>query len=79
VSLYCEHGGSIQYPSAIIVTGVLIIMGPYNELEHRRIWENNIRMNLKMIGSEVVYWIHLAQDRDKLQALVNAVVYLRVP
>jgi hypothetical protein len=54
-------------------------MGPYNELEHRRIWENNIRMNLKMIGSEVVYWIHLAQDRDKLQALVNAVVYLRVP
>jgi hypothetical protein len=30
----------------------------------RRRWEDNIRMNLREIGWEVVDWIHLAQDRD---------------
>jgi hypothetical protein len=27
-------------------------------------WEDNIRMDLKDIGWEVVHWMHLAQDRD---------------
>jgi hypothetical protein len=36
-------------------------------------------MDLKEIGWEGVYQIHLAQDRDQCQALVNAVMNLWVP
>jgi hypothetical protein len=38
-------------------------------------WEDNTRV----IGWEGVDWIHLAQDRDQLRALVNAVMNLRNP
>jgi len=44
----------------------------------RRRWEDNIRMDLKEIGWEGVYWIHLAQDRDQWRALVNTVMNFRV-
>jgi hypothetical protein len=30
----------------------------------RCMWEDNIRMDLREIGWEIVDWIHLAQDRD---------------
>jgi hypothetical protein len=30
-----------------------------------RTWENNIRMDLREIGWEVVDWMHLAQERDQ--------------
>jgi hypothetical protein len=33
--------------------------------EHRRRWEDNIRMDLREIGREGVDWIHLAQDRNQ--------------
>jgi hypothetical protein len=45
----------------------------------RLIREDNIRMNLKEIGWEVVDWIYVTQNRDKLKALVNTVMNLRVP
>jgi hypothetical protein len=35
-------------------------------------------MDLKEIECEVVDWINLAQDRDKLQAVMNTVMNLRV-
>jgi hypothetical protein len=38
----------------------------------RRRWEDNIKMYLQKIGYEGIDWIHLAQDRDRWQALVNA-------
>jgi hypothetical protein len=41
--------------------------------------EDNITMNLKVIGWEVLDWIHLAQNRDLKQALVNTVMNLQVP
>jgi len=41
-------------------------------------WEDSIRMDLREIGWEVVDWIHLAQDRDRLRALVSTVMNLRV-
>jgi hypothetical protein len=38
-------------------------------------WEDNIVMVLTEIGWEVMDWMHLAQDSDQWQALVN----LQVP
>jgi hypothetical protein len=36
-------------------------------------------MDLSDTGWEGVDWMHLAQDRDQLLALVNTVINLRVP
>jgi hypothetical protein len=45
----------------------------------RRRWEDGIEMDLREIGWGVcVEWIHLAQDRDRWRAVVNAVMNLRV-
>jgi hypothetical protein len=40
-------------------------------------WEDNIRMDLRKTGQEVVDWIHVAHDSDQWQALVNMVRNLR--
>jgi hypothetical protein len=45
----------------------------------RRRWVDNIKMDLLEIGWGGVDWIGLAQVRDKLRALVSAVMNLRVP
>jgi hypothetical protein len=42
-------------------------------------WEDNARMDLRGTGWEGLDWMHLAQDRDKWQALVDMVKYLQVP
>jgi hypothetical protein len=42
-------------------------------------WEDNIRMDPKEIGWEVVDWMDLAPDRDKWRALLNTVMNLRDP
>jgi hypothetical protein len=45
----------------------------------RRRWEDGIKMDLREIGwGGDVEWIHLAQDRDRWRAVVNAVMNLRV-
>jgi hypothetical protein len=44
----------------------------------RRRWEDNIEMDLREIGWEVVDWMLLAQNRDHWPALVNTVMELRV-
>jgi hypothetical protein len=50
---------------------------PLGRLRHR--WEDGIKVDLKeMVGGGGVEWIHLAQDRDRWQALVNAVMNLWV-
>jgi hypothetical protein len=42
-------------------------------------WKGYIIMGLTEIGWEGVDWMHLAQDRDQQQALLNTSVNLRVP
>ena len=42
-------------------------------------WEDSIKMDLQEVGCGEMDWIKLAQDRDKWQALVNAVMNLQVP
>jgi hypothetical protein len=44
----------------------------------RRRWEDGIRMDLREIGLGGVDWIQLSQDRDWWQAVVSAVMNLRV-
>jgi hypothetical protein len=46
---------------------------------HRRIWEDNIKMDLREVGCGGVDWIDLAQDRDRWRALVYTVMNLWVP
>jgi len=50
---------------------------PLGRRRHR--WEDNIKMDLKVVGCEGTYWIELAQDRHRWRALVNVVMNLWVP
>jgi hypothetical protein len=43
-----------------------------------RRWKDGIKMDLREIVWWGVEWIHLAQDRDRWRAVVNAVMNLRV-
>jgi hypothetical protein len=45
----------------------------------RRMWEDNIKMDLKETGIDGANWIQLAQDRVQWRASVNTVMNLRVP
>ena len=46
---------------------------------HRRIWKDNIKMDLQEVHYEGMDWIELAQDTERWRALVNAVMNLQVP
>jgi hypothetical protein len=50
---------------------------PLGRPRHR--WVDSIKIDLLEIGWGGVDWIGLAQDRDKLRALVNAAMNLRLP
>ena len=45
----------------------------------RPTWEDNIRIDLKEICLEGVFWIDLAQDMNMWQAVVKTAAKLRVP
>jgi hypothetical protein len=45
----------------------------------RRMWVDNIKMNLREIGWDGMNRIDLAQDRYQWRALVNIVMNFRVP
>jgi hypothetical protein len=49
---------------------------PLGRPRHR--WEDGVRMDLREIGLGGVDWILLAQDRDRCQAIVSAVMNLQV-
>ena len=44
----------------------------------RRTWEDNIKKGLQVVECGVVDFIYLVQERDRLQACVNAAMNLRV-
>jgi hypothetical protein len=44
-----------------------------------RRWEDNINMDLQVVGCVGMDWIELAQDMDMWRALLIAVMNLRVP
>jgi hypothetical protein len=45
----------------------------------RRRWEDNIKMDLQVVGGGRVDWMELAQDRDRWRALVGTMRDFRVP
>jgi hypothetical protein len=45
---------------------------------HRSRWEDNIGMDIREIGWEIVNLMHLAQDREQWQVVVNMVMNLWV-
>ena len=45
----------------------------------RHIWGDDIKVNLKEVGWGGMDWIDLAQDRNRWQKLVSAVMNLRDP
>jgi hypothetical protein len=40
----------------------------------KRTWEDNIKMDLQAVGCGSMDWVELAKDRDRWQAVVNAVM-----
>ena len=71
-------GGACCRRSAYTVTvGRLDVKIPLGR--PRRIWEDNIKMDLQEAGWTGMDWIDLAQNRDKWRAVVNAVMNLRAP
>jgi len=48
-------------------------------LESRYRWEDNIRIDIREIGSDGVDWIHLSQVREQWRAVVNLIMNLRDP
>jgi hypothetical protein len=40
---------------------------------------DNIKMDLREIGGDVMDWFDLAQNRDQWRALVNTAMNFRVP
>jgi hypothetical protein len=45
----------------------------------RHRWKNNIKVDLQEVGWRGMDWIHLAQNRDRWQDIVNTVMNLQVP
>jgi hypothetical protein len=50
---------------------------PLGRPRSRRV--NNIKVDLRETGWDVLDWIYLAQDRDQWRALVNTVMNLQIP
>jgi hypothetical protein len=59
-----------------VLVGKLKGKRPLGRPRHR--WEDNIKKDLQEVGCGGMDWNELAQDRDRWQALVNAVMNLQV-
>ena len=59
-----------------VLVGKLEGNRPLGRPRHR--WVDNIRMHIQEVGCGYMDWIGLAQDRDRWQTLVSAVMNLQV-
>jgi hypothetical protein len=41
-------------------------------------WKDNIKIDVKRIGYEMVDWIHLALDKNQLLAFENRIMNLKI-
>ena len=57
----------------------LIFAAHVEYVRPRRGWEDNIKMVLQEVGRGGMDWIHMAQDRDRWRALVNAIMNFLLP
>jgi hypothetical protein len=60
-----------------VLVGKLDGKSPLGRTRRRR--EDNITTDLQEVGRRGMDWIDLAQDKDRWWALINAIMYLRVP
>jgi len=58
---------------------VCIVEGKRPHRIPRRRWEDNIKMDFQEVEFGAMYWIEMAQDRDRWRTLVSAVMNLGVP
>jgi hypothetical protein len=56
--------------------GYLRERGPFGRHRHRR---DNIKMDLQEVGWGSMYWVDLAQDRDRWLVFVSAITDFQVP
>jgi len=75
---YCPSSGVLALYSQQLVF-VILVRGKDTTGTRRHRGEDNIKMDLQEAGCGGMDRIHLAQDRDRSRALVNAVMNLRVP
>jgi hypothetical protein len=72
----CSTNGEKRYAYWILVgkpEGNRLLRRP------RSRWVDNIKMDLREIGWDGVYWIDIPQDREQWRPLVNTVLNLRLP
>ena len=70
---YSHNGGRYEsFQNLNKATGKIPLGRP------RRRWEDNIRMDLKVIGINTRNWVDSGQDRDYWRALVNVALNLWV-
>jgi hypothetical protein len=65
-----DKGGTVKQ-------GIIIFYGHFGDLGRR--WKDNFKMDFQELGCGGMELIDLAQDRDRLWALVNSVTNLGVP
>jgi hypothetical protein len=70
---HVTHFGEMRNVYKILV-GKSGVKSPLRRSSHK--WEENIKMDIMEIRIGSMDWIHLVQDRDDCQDLVNAVINL---